>query len=337
MAIPLLVWIGIAAATAVGGGTTIKAAVDSNDAKKANTKAREMSEKAARKAEKSRKDCAATLDRLGSMKLSTLQENVEPFINTFEKIRNIRLDDDTPGMDELRKFRIDKASINELRKLSNMAGTLAGAVGGGAAAGALTAIGAYGAATTLATASTGTAIASLSGAAATNATLAWFGGGSLAAGGLGMAGGAAVLGGLVAAPALAVMGCILSAKASKNKDEAYSNLAKARQYKEEMKTLRTLCDGIRDRADMYTSLLHALRAELAPLNDRLARIVQTSGSDFTRYTPDERGTVAASIAVAKAVKAVLDTPILTEDGKLTSQSGKIIAPVKKVISEHAGS
>ena len=44
--------------------------------------------------------------------------------------------------------------------------------------GALTAFEAYGAAGALATASTGTAIASLSGAAATNATLAFFGGAS---------------------------------------------------------------------------------------------------------------------------------------------------------------
>ena len=47
---------------------------------------------------------------------------------------------------------------------------------------------------TVGTASTGTAISSLSGVAATNATLAWLGGGTLAAGGLGMAGGAIVLG-----------------------------------------------------------------------------------------------------------------------------------------------
>lgn len=52
----------------------------------------------------------------------------------------------------------------------------------------------------LGTASTGTAIGSISGIAATNATLAWFGGGSLAAGGAGMAGGAAVISGLVAIP-----------------------------------------------------------------------------------------------------------------------------------------
>lgn len=60
----------------------------------------------------------------------------------------------------------------------------------------------------LATASTGTAISTLSGVAATNATLAWFGGGSLATGGLGMAGGTAVLGGLVAVPAIIIIGLI---------------------------------------------------------------------------------------------------------------------------------
>ena len=46
----------------------------------------------------------------------------------------------------------------------------------------------------LGTASTGTAIASLSGAAATNAALAWLGGGTVAAGGAGVAGGSFILG-----------------------------------------------------------------------------------------------------------------------------------------------
>ena len=48
-------------------------------------------------------------------------------------------------------------------------------------------------ATTFGTASTGTAISSLSGAAATNAALAWLGGGVAAGGGGGMAGGAVLL------------------------------------------------------------------------------------------------------------------------------------------------
>ena len=50
-----------------------------------------------------------------------------------------------------------------------------------------------GIATTFGVASTGTAISALSGAAATNAALAWLGGGALAAGGGGMAAGSAFL------------------------------------------------------------------------------------------------------------------------------------------------
>lgn len=50
-----------------------------------------------------------------------------------------------------------------------------------------------GVATTFGLASTGTAISALSGAAATNAALAWLGGGALVAGGGGMAAGQAFL------------------------------------------------------------------------------------------------------------------------------------------------
>lgn len=52
---------------------------------------------------------------------------------------------------------------------------------------------AMGVATTFGVASTGTAISALSGATATNAALAWLGGGTIAAGGAGMAGGEAFL------------------------------------------------------------------------------------------------------------------------------------------------
>lgn len=73
-------------------------------------------------------------------------------------------------------------------------------VGFGGLVGGTVALGAWGVVSIVGAASTGTAISSLSGVAATNATLAWFGGGSLAAGGAGMAGGFWVLGGIIAAP-----------------------------------------------------------------------------------------------------------------------------------------
>lgn len=85
----------------------------------------------------------------------------------------------------------------------------------GVSAGVSSALGAWALVSSLGTASTGTAIGTLSGAAATNATLAWFGGGALAAGGGGMAAGTAILGGIVVIPALTLVGVFSHVQANK--------------------------------------------------------------------------------------------------------------------------
>ena len=181
----------------------------------------------------------------------------------------------------------------------------------------------------LATASTGTAIASLSGAAATNATLAFFGGGSLAAGGLGMAGGMAVLGGLVAGPALAVLGGVVGARASANLDKAYSNLSKAKEYREEMDAAFDLCVGIRKRSAMFSRFLISLNAIFEPLIYEMSQIILNRGVDFMNFSDDEKKVVAEAMAMAGAIKSILDTPILDDDGNLTLESDKIVGMTRK--------
>lgn len=70
------------------------------------------------------------------------------------------------------------------------------------------------------TASTGTAISRLSGAASTAATAAWFGGGSVASGGLGMAAAPFALGGIGAVAALPVY-FVMGARAAGKKEERH--------------------------------------------------------------------------------------------------------------------
>ena len=98
----------------------------------------------------------------------------------------------------------DAVAAYRFETTSNLvAQLLAGGVGGaaaGAAVGGAAAYGTFVAVAALGTASTGASIAGLSGVAATNATLALLGGGTLAAGGAGVAGGTMVLAGIVAAP-----------------------------------------------------------------------------------------------------------------------------------------
>lgn len=83
-----------------------------------------------------------------------------------------------------------KSKTDRIARVTKKGGRIAARVAGGVGAPAVVST----LVASLGTASTGTAISTLSGVAATKATLAWLGGGALAAGGLGVAGGAVVLG-----------------------------------------------------------------------------------------------------------------------------------------------
>lgn len=135
---------------------------------------------------------------------------------------------------------------------------------GAAAAGTAAYTGALGLMTLLGSASTGTALSSLTGAAYWNATLAAFGGGSLATGGLGIAGGTVVLGGLVALPALAG-GYLLA--------EHYTEKA----YKEALKLKRDTLTFRQD-AENYYSACETQLGFLQRINYGLATMLSFFGN-----------------------------------------------------------
>ena len=323
MPLPLL-FIGIAAATGgLGIGKGIKAGVDINKASKLNKSANELVEDSTDYLNRQRKACDTSLRQLGEEKLFILNSTMTEFLDSFTKIKNVDFKESV-GLDELRELKIDEKDFEELRELVTFAGKVAGGAVAGTAGGALVAFGAYGAAQALACASTGTAIASLSGAAATNATLAFFGGGSLAAGGMGMAGGAAILGGLVAGPALMVLGLVAGAAAKKNLDKAYTNRAEALQIAEQLDTMSRQCEAIRRRTYMFYNLLARLDAYFLPLIYRMEDILKNEGEDYRAYSADSKKVIASCASIAVSIKGVLDTPMLTDDGLLTEASAAIV-------------
>lgn len=314
MPLPLL-FIGIAVATgAVGIGKTTMAGFDQHKASKLNENSNERMEEAAKRLNTYRRQCEASLEALGNEKLFVLNGNIADFLDIFTKIKNVVLTDSL-GLTELNKLTIDKKEFKELDEMRHFALSVADGAAAGAAGGAIAAFGAYSAAAAFATASTGTAISSLSGVAASNATLAFFGGGSLAAGGMGVAGGTAILGGLVAGPALMIMGIIVGAKAGKNLEKAEASV-----FCEQMDAGSALCIAIRRRTDLFYSLLALLDARFIPLIQQMKKIVDLEGYDYSQYSLDSKKAIAAAASLAVSIKAVLDTPILNDDGNLTDES-----------------
>jgi hypothetical protein len=311
-----------------GAGKGVKAAMDNSDANDTNKRAQGILDGAKRSAEKARDGLKRWLTQLGNKRIFVRKQPIARFIETFMKIRNFNVKDLPLSKEPLvQKFDVAEIKADELKFMS----MLAGAAGGLAAGGAM-AFGAFGAVGTFAAASTGTAIASLSGVAATNATLAWLGGGAIAAGGGGMAAGMAVLGGLVAGPALAIFGCVVGAKASAKLDQAKSNLAKARKVAAELATATTALKGLSDQAALYLKLTNEVCELFIPQLDGLVSIVDKYGTDYMKYSEDCQKRVVATVSTYQVLRALVDSRIMKDNGSLDNKSNKVAALAQKFLA-----
>ena len=323
MPLPLLFIGAIVVSGTAGISSGVKAGFDQNKSKKLNANTNDRLEASVFQLENARLQTRDALSALGEEKVFVLNNSMRRFVDLFTQLKNVDFRDSI-GLEELQKLHIDQNILEEFTEIKGLVKNLALGGAAGAASGAITALGAYSAAGAFAHASTGTAIAALHGAAAQNATLAFFGGGSLATGGLGMAGGAAILGGLVAGPALAVMGAVVGAKASKNLDEARANAAIADADCEQYENGTIQCISIRRRAGMFYSLLARLDVALMQLNREMAEIIQNEGVDYSQFAAESKKKIASAAAVAVSIKTILDTPLLTDDGSLTETSAQVV-------------
>lgn len=297
-----------------------------------NFQAQVIYDNAQRELKAARDATSAVLAQYGQLKLRACQGNIRRFIALFSQIKKVEWND-RGSIDLNESLTLTSQDVVKLKELDTIASSLTTGTAAGLVAGGAIAFGAYGAVGTFAVTSTGTAIGTLSGVAASNATLAFLGGGSLAAGGLGMAGGMMVLGGLVAGPALTIVAAVTVAKGKTNLNEAYINLAEANKTKNEIRLLVTACKGIADRTRMHIMLLERIEAIFSPMLTGLQQLIQREGTDYSFYSPGARKAIAALLATVAAYKAILDMPLLDKNGKLTQESANVLNNVSRQLAQ----
>jgi len=275
---------GIAAVAGITGvGSGIRGGMKMKEANDTMKLAQSKQEAAVRKFERENTATTELMDSLGKQELEIL-ESFNQFSDIIEKIQ---------GRPEFKAYSKDGINLpeyvaEELKKISAGAGVLLGGVGG-AAAGTAGGFAAAGATTSavmaLGTASTGTAISSLSGVAATNATLAALGGGSIAAGGGGMALGSAVLGGATLGIGLLVGGVIFNVTGSKlsdKADEAYSQAQRTeREVNKIVEYFTELSWTAMSFKDILTKVEEQYRKRLGILDLVVNFSEKTNWEDFT--------------------------------------------------------
>lgn len=336
MPIPFL----LAGAAAIAGITGIakggKAISNNNKAKELVADAERKYNRAKDALEEQRTITSKDLEVLGTTKIQSWSDDIGGFVEYFKKFKNVDLQGNV-NLNEKLKLQIDNTGNFKKMEVASLKATEVVKAGVSTlGAGALAGIASYGGAMMFASASTGTAIATLSGAAATNATLAWFGGGSLAAGGLGMAGGTAVLGGIVAGPVLAVAGFIMAAKSEENLSKAQKTYSEAKLAAEKMDTMTDFMSKVSDISNNYKSFINEFSARFNPVLNELKNIYASALSeqekffgnrirklfgmeikvDYRKLDINQQKNLQLSWLMAQVLYAVLAAPIMTQDGNL---------------------
>lgn len=294
MPLPLI----LGAAALIAGGVGVKKGLDAKEnfdtAELIGRRAKRNHKEALESADAEREKTNNSLHSLGQLKVKIFSDQIKFLVDEIKKRKKAKstLHGFKQSIDDLDLPQMERMVLNSLDIEKGLAS--------GAASGALIGLGAYGSVGVLASASTGTAIASLSGAAATNATLAWLGGGSLAAGGFGMAGGMAVLGGLVAGPAIAITGFVMASKA----EEA---LSKARDYESNV-------DQAIEKINSVTVALQGVQTNAQEMVITLDKLTEAFDKCKLSLSLNENSAFDRMFACGIALKNIMDTPIMEENG-----------------------
>ena len=313
MPIPFILGAAAAIAGIAGVAAGVKGAVDMKEAKDTMELAKYIHERASEKLKKQNETTCRDMDVIGKRELEILK-TFGRFSDLIEQIHN------RPTFNlKLGKSNIPLNSISDLRDLSVGAAALAsalvgagvGAAGGVAIAGATTAaVAAFGTTGGL------TAISTLSGAAATNATLAFLGGGSLAAGGGGMALGATVLSAATLGAGLLVGGLIFSVTGSKLSDKADDAWRESHRQEEKVDQICFKLEEISDYGKRFLSSLNSVYDIYAKHLDELDHIVNVTGKrDWTFFSANEQLITENTIILVNVLHKMCKTEMVRKDPK----------------------
>lgn len=316
MPIPFILGGLALAAGVLGAGAHLSAKDTKEKAQRIYEDSNDKQNDVGRLLERETKRTKEVSEDLGLVKLNIQKQEIAKFLNLYKKLQTLNLKEFNQ---ESIKFNFTVEQIRSMEKISMTASEILGAGVSSLASGALAGAGVYSAVMTLGAASTGTAIAGLSGVAATNATLAWLGGGSLAVGGGGMALGTYVLGGLVAGPAILVSGIFADNKAEKALTEAQEFEAQVDIACEQMETQISTLKAIQVRCGEFKTVFNELRNRLNPQLTKLESVVNELGNGSTP-SENQLQTIHLTFLLAKTLKDVLDLNILDKQGELTSES-----------------
>ena len=347
MPIPFILGAAAVGAAIFGAKKMIDSSDNNSRAEELQISAKEIYDEAIARLEYSRENTNEMLEQLGTTKVDIWANDMNGFIDAFSKFKNVK-QEGTLALEG--SLDITPENIKAIKKSALKASEMVNAGLGSLAAGTLAGVAAYGGASMFAAAST--AISTLSGAAATKATLAFFGGGSIASGGLGVAAGSAVLGGVVLGPALALAGMFMSAKSEENLAKAEKMYAQATNAAEKMNGISDTLDNIYSLASDYNELLIEFSSKFKEVITGVNRVYIDQYTlcskslwnkikaifgmkitvDYNQLERSQQQYLHMAWLMAQTMQKTLTVNLLDEQGNITAESYKVLRSSQQTVN-----
>ena len=317
MPIPLLLAGLGAAAGLIGIGGHLSAKETNEKAQRIASDAKDLYNSSKTSLERAQNNTEKALLKFGYSKKKILDCSMKQFLKSYEKIKSIEVTNSL-GLDEISNFIIDQEDAIQIREMSDIYSATISSGATGAAAGAVIALAASGSLPVI------TGGLSLAGSA-------------LAAGEIGaaagIAGSALSFGAAmtplaaVAAPVVLFTGISASIKADENLEKAQTMYAEAEAASEKMQVSETLCRAIAERSDMFNDVLIELDGMFSECVGMLDAVINKKSGFFGKkviksdnLSEEELKLIAITRSLAGAVKAIIDTPILSKNGNISAES-----------------
>ena len=114
---------------------------------------------------------------------------------------------------------------------------------------------------------------------------------------------------------------------------AHSNYDKARKFNNECVDICSALNAIRSRGSQINDLLNKLNDKFDESVKKVDTIIELMGTDWNDYNKAAKEKVGTAAQLAKTIKIVLDTSLLTEDGKLNEDSQKSLDAGQAVLKK----
>lgn len=305
----------ITTSAAIGATSTITGLSKMSEASDIKYEAEILYDSARNKFDNIEKRTNNDLENLGKTKVYSWNLLIS-YVEEFEKIKSIEITDQVVIDQQLK---LDK---NEMENVKVLVCTMKDVLQKGAVSitsGQLIGLATSSGFASIATASTGTAITSLHGVAATNASLAALGGGSLASGGLGMAGGVIVTNALTFAPTLAISGIFINGKGKENLRNAKEIMSEAKKLSNNLEKAGQELLKLDDVSTRMTNTLDKFNVlfdkYLIWLKDLVSEEV-----NYNNYSAYEKKKLMISYKLAAILKNITCAQIISDDNKINSDS-----------------